>query len=914
MEYTRDIIKIGELMKKKVIAVCGAKIHDHFRTEFLFHLQNIARQHNYKLLVFTSNSDYEILRIKKLEQSSVFSLINYELIDAAIIISECFHNKNIQEELTERFKSHDIPVMVVHGSNDGYNSIIRSYKEEYQKLVNHLVEKHNARNFFFMAGIQDPSVDPESQERYEFFREVLDKHGIPFEEKNHLYGMYDSATARNIIARILQEGTRLPDAIVCCNDNMAIGVIDELNANNVRVPEDVIVTGFDGVEKSRNNNPRLSTCREDVEDLAQLCIENFNAVFDEEPGKMRFVQRYKTIISESCGCHDCLQMDYRKISQQYYDDALSLQDFETSAYGWADMMLTSDGVLNEGKEVVEDIVFPNSYFSIRDDFIAFSMGTLEEKKRYVPTNKLMIYSTGDTTYRNGNNSEYSLKQMVPDYYKWLEDETMFVICDVSMENEFIGTLCTKVYDINAQVQKLARLSKIVNIVMNATVNKMRKMHFKESALNGKYVDSFTGLPNYLGVDKWFAQFAKNNNDKLMSVSIYDLPDYKFIMDNYGLQEIAKCLNSVAEALKIANAKNGYIGKISDNQFIVINWVSDDDKLGMIINEAVRVFFNCMDGINQSTKKDYYLEVNCGCTVVNPGWQPNLTSFVKFATAELYKNRISPNFGYGSDNPDYKAEHVDEIFETLLEKNLFIYHFQPIFEMKTQKVYAFEALMRTPKEIGMNPEQILKNAERLSRIYDIEKATMFNVMEQYLSRKTEFNGVKVFINSIPGFFLTDEDQKNFANRYRSIIESMVVEITEQDSLSDEELKRIKSIGGNVDVPVALDDYGTGHSNIVNLMRYKPQYVKIDRYLITNIDEDTNKRMFVKNTIEFAHLNDMMVLAEGVETKEEMETVVSLGVDLVQGYYTGRPSPTLKLEMDKEIAQSVAQIRKQYFDFD
>ena len=68
------------------------------------------------------------------------------------------------------------------------------------------------------------------------------------------------------------------------------------------------------------------------------------------------------------------------------------------------------------------------------------------------------------------------------------------------------------------------------------------------------------------------------------------------------------------------------------------------------------------------------------------------------------------------------------------------------------------------------------------------------------------------------------------------------------------------------------------------------IKIDRLLITNIDKDTNKQMFVKGTIDFAKANNIKVLAEGVETKDEFLEVIKLGVDYVQGYYTGKPSET------------------------
>lgn len=108
-------------------------------------------------------------------------------------------------------------------------------------------------------------------------------------------------------------------------------------------------------------------------------------------------------------------------------------------------------------------------------------------------------------------------------------------------------------------------------------------------------------------------------------------------------------------------------------------------------------------------------------------------------------------------------------------------------------------------------------------------------------------------------------------------------------SDEEVNLIKTLGDNeFGIPIAIDDYGSGCSNIVNLLRYAPQIIKVDRYLITDIDKDANKQMFMKGTLEFASANNIKVLAEGVETREEFQTVVALGVDYVQGYYTGKPS--------------------------
>ena len=107
-----------------------------------------------------------------------------------------------------------------------------------------------------------------------------------------------------------------------------------------------------------------------------------------------------------------------------------------------------------------------------------------------------------------------------------------------------------------------------------------------------------------------------------------------------------------------------------------------------------------------------------------------------------------------------------------------------------------------------------------------------------------------------------------------------------------------------IETAVDDYGTGYSNIVNLLRYMPNYVKIDRMLLSGIQDNPQKQHFVKDIVAFAHENDFQVLAEGVETTEELETVIKLGVDLVQGYYTGRPNAQILPQVAENIRAEIA----------
>lgn len=87
--------------------------------------------------------------------------------------------------------------------------------------------------------------------------------------------------------------------------------------------------------------------------------------------------------------------------------------------------------------------------------------------------------------------------------------------------------------------------------------------------------------------------------------------------------------------------------------------------------------------------------------------------------------------------------------------------------------------------------------------------------------------------------------------------------------------------------ALDDYGSGYNSEINLLELKPKFVKIDISIVRNVNQDVNKQQIISNIVNYAHQWDMLIIAEGIETAEELRTVLELDVDFLQGYFLARP---------------------------
>jgi len=893
---------------KKLIGVCLSKIQDEFRTDYMSSLHRFANENGYKIIVFNSLRDLYFGDINDIGSKRIFEVINYDILDALILLCDSIYDKETAHMIIDRAHEHNnVPVILVHGDEEGCVCIQQDYTSAYKQVIEHMVTDHGAKSFVFIGGLR--TDDPATVKRLSIVREVLEKHDLELPEANILYGDYWDVPAKMAVQSYLNNGNPLPDAIICANDTMAMGVCEELKNFGYKVPDDVKITGFDGLGSAEYFMPRLTTCKEDVPYLAELSIKLINGCLDGTVSPGTFPETYMAYIGESCGCMNSMSIDYRKRASILYHMNYDMHQHEKHIYSLADSILNSDN-LNTLSSVLSSYILPNSSVCLNESFIMSSLSRTGDKPTEQEFSELIVITSMGENFKSGKLGRFPIRDMVPDIDVWLNDNTLCILTPIYMNDESCGYYAVKTDDIFNTTHKVFRVSKIMNIAFGALINRLSKTKMQSSIQNAMYVDPLSGLPNLKGLSKWFNEFSavEENHQKVMMFSVYNIPQYRFIYENYGIEDIENAIRFIADALCLANKDNGFIARSGTDEFIVVNYVDNEEDVSTVINNAVSVFYGIIEGYNTGSDKDYYVEVNCGCTVANPGWNSSLRTFLKLANAEMYMNRLKA--GLTPVVKDDKSENKQKIkdmyseFSILIEKNLFNYFFQPIIDAKTGEIYAYEALMRSAGGINLSPLDILAVAKEYNKLYDIEKATLFNVMERYAREHDKFAGAKVFINTIPGSFLEENDLNELKDRYGEYMPNFVFEITEQDTVSDDELNTLRSLGNpyvneGSEGKIAVDDYGTGHSNIVNLLRYAPHIIKIDRFLISNIQNDPNKQMFVKSTIEFARMNNIKVLAEGVETYEEMKKVIEFGVDLIQGFYTAKPAP----EPIREIPQNI-----------
>jgi len=231
---------------------------------------------------------------------------------------------------------------------------------------------------------------------------------------------------------------------------------------------------------------------------------------------------------------------------------------------------------------------------------------------------------------------------------------------------------------------------------------------------------------------------------------------------------------------------------------------------------------------------------------------------------------------------FENKYLSENTGSILRKYDVDFVFQPIFS-KFDTIVGHEALMR-PK--GKNILDFIEEMKANNRLHELEILTFFGETHAY--KKRGYNTL-LSINSFPTEIFTHEELIEYTKCFEMPREKVIVEILEYaDEKNWTWIEKNIQIHANTGVEVALDDFGTGYNDEAAVEFYNPQMIKIDRSLITDIDKDENKQSYLKKLISDMHNRMIVVLAEGIETKEAYDYLKSNGVDFFQGFYLGRPS--------------------------
>jgi diguanylate cyclase (GGDEF)-like protein len=417
-----------------------------------------------------------------------------------------------------------------------------------------------------------------------------------------------------------------------------------------------------------------------------------------------------------------------------------------------------------------------------------------------------------------------------------------------------------------------------------------------------YYDNLTELPNRIAFEKKMNETIIDSEIDKFALVYLDIDDFKNINDALGHVAGDYFLKYVANSLKHQIDDQDFIARLSGDEFAILYYnVDKKEDVEIKLNHLLEVTKKPWEYMDRKL----YFSFSAGATMYPDDGQDSLL-LLKNSDIAMYaakKNQsIRYNF-YSEEMNETNLRRIEMIHElkNAIDQRDFELYYQPINQLNNESIYGVEALIRWnhPEKGMISPMEFIPLAEETGLICEID----YWVLETAFIQKRKWEQecslpIKMSINisgkSLVKVSLLDK-LSELIDRVDIKREDIQIEITETSYMENVEasaiiLERIKEMG----IKIALDDFGTGYSSLTYLEILPIDIVKLDRKFIMNPLEHAEECVIVQNLIKLTHDLNLKILAEGIETREQLNFLRENGCDLGQGYLFSRPLPASTIE--------------------
>jgi diguanylate cyclase (GGDEF)-like protein len=421
-------------------------------------------------------------------------------------------------------------------------------------------------------------------------------------------------------------------------------------------------------------------------------------------------------------------------------------------------------------------------------------------------------------------------------------------------------------------------------------------------------DSLTGLPNQLFLEEYFNQnrLQAYNQNQFLPLLLIDI-DFVYhtqLLFNPSFKHLL--LKDIAARLNELNDPNPIIDSIcylqTDRLALLLKPVQDNQVTADIAQQILASLSQPLLVNND----EIFIQATIGIACY-PSDAMQLGELLTHAEVTLEHYKLDNTHSYHFYNPEIldvvlRKLILESDFLQAIEKNEFLLYYQPQINVQTGKVVGVEALIRWQHpECGMvSPAEFIPIAEQSGFILPLGKWILKRACQQLKELQAEgLANFKLAVN-ISAYQVT---QENFVQHINDIITAenfnpdlLELELTETVFIQDIELVKNKiNELKNYGIKVSIDDFGTGYSSFKYLHEFSFSHLKIDRYFISNVDKIESKQSILKSIIQLANTLKVDIVAEGVETNEEVNWLKQNNCDVIQGYFFSRPLPIEDLKV-------------------
>lgn len=438
------------------------------------------------------------------------------------------------------------------------------------------------------------------------------------------------------------------------------------------------------------------------------------------------------------------------------------------------------------------------------------------------------------------------------------------------------------------------LVQLMTVLIGGAVERTRvRLHLRSLA----YYDSLTGLPNRLLLQDRLAEALGDESEARHSCAVLflDLDRFKDCNDTLGHVIADRLLQMVSERLIGCVRAGDTVARVGGDEFVVLLVKPISTELVVSVAQRLLRAFDEPFTIGGTAQ---YMTTSVGIAVA-PSDGNDAETLIKHADIAMYKAKERGRNTFALFTPELNVAinarlNHEKSMRKAIEREEFIVHFQPIIDLRTRRLHGVEALARWNHPVLglLEPETFIPDAEANGLIVRIGELILRQACAQAQAwREAGCDQLHLAVNlsarQFHGSSLTSQVRCALAES-KFAAELLELEITESAAMSDtaasiDVMLELRRLGARV----ALDDFGTGFSSLSYLRRFPVDMVKIDRSFVRGITRDGDDKTIARAVIGMAHSLGLIVIAEGVETPEQLEFLRGEGAEFGQGFLFSEP---------------------------
>lgn len=553
---------------------------------------------------------------------------------------ETIHDVKIREALIDRIRKAGVPCVSMVVRIDGMINIWMENESGIHAIVEHLVEEHHVRKIFYLSG---PVESQDAGERLDAYKKASEQFRLEWDDRMVAYGDYTYKSGIQAVKEMLQKDMPLPDAVMAANDDMAVGAVLALKEAGYKVPEDILVTGYDNSSIAQLNHPRLTTVRRGEYAAAEIAYKTLMEAIRGEKPQTEHIVYGRPLFSQSCGCDKKQSYTHAELQEMYVRKSVEVDD-NLELLKCCAAEFTGLETFDDFKECVQQyirLLAPDYFYlcmcgSIEnyfDELERMAEGKERERDETVYTEDIWV----PLAYENGVFSSYDgfpKNELLPpscksgnqgDFYLVMplhHQEYCFGYCVVgnyrpALEGRFFRHF---ILSLDNALETVRRQD-----TMNAMLGRLSKMWL---------YDELTGVNNRAGYNKFAPRILEEAQKKQLPIAVIfaDMDGLKKVNDLYGHEEGDAYIKAMANILEHNRRHGELLARYGGDEFvIVLNGYSEDG-----IREYIDKIRNAIGQYNARYTRAYKLDASIGYFLEMDAEKASLELLVELADKNMYQ--------------------------------------------------------------------------------------------------------------------------------------------------------------------------------------------------------------------------------------------------------------------------------------